>query len=251
MLVGSTGEGASLTPQEIQELIGVARDENREGVPVVSGVIADDTREALVYSRAAKDAGADGLLITPIHYAVPTADGMVAFFNAIAAEVGLPVIIYNVVRQALIDVDLMARIADEIDLVIGVKEGIAGIEQTSEMVRRLGQRLSFMSNYDRMLFSAYMLGVDGTIGAVSTIATDPCIRMYRALQEGDVETARQIHFRLFPLADRVFGAGFIQCIKEVLRLQGCDCGFPRSPLFPVSADESRQLQTLMQGAGLL
>jgi 4-hydroxy-tetrahydrodipicolinate synthase len=250
MLGGSTGEGASLTTEESTTLIRAAREENQKGLPVVAGVIADDTRGALRMGHAAKEAGADGLLVTPIHYAVPSEDGMVAYFESIAQDVGLPIIIYNVIPRALINVDLMERLAD-IELVIGIKEGMAGIEQTGEMVRRMGDRISIMSNYDRMLFSAYVLGVHGTIGAIATIATELSIELYHLVQEGSIEAARQIHFRLFPVADYVFGPGYIEKIKAALYMQGCDCGYPRSPLLPVDEEVTRHLKGLLEQAGII
>ena len=98
-VAGSTGEGPTLNDEELKELITIARDIAAEDQPVVCGVMRTCTRDAVKAGLAAKEAGADAVMVTPTAYnvLVPNAEGMFDFYSTISREVQLPIIIYNVI----------------------------------------------------------------------------------------------------------------------------------------------------------
>jgi Dihydrodipicolinate synthase/N-acetylneuraminate lyase len=159
---GSTGEGAALTDEELAELIGIIREENTEGLPIVAGVIRTSTQAAVKTALAAKAAGANALMVTPVFYnvLVPDEKGNYSFYEAIAEAADLPVIIYNVVPQNEITPDAFSRLLN-IPNVIGIKQSVGGIMAFYDMVLTNGDRGMIYSATDEMLYSTFDLGADG------------------------------------------------------------------------------------------
>ena len=144
---GSTGEGAALTDGELAELVRLIRAEDPE-IPVVAGVIRNSTPAAVSAGLAAKEAGADALMVTPVSYnvLVPDDEGNYNFYREISDRVGLPIVIYNVVPQNTITAPLFGKLL-EIENVVGIKQSVGGIMAFYEMKMVNGKR-------GKVLFSA-------------------------------------------------------------------------------------------------
>lgn len=127
---GSTGEGSTLRDEELSSLIAIAKDFVREEQPIVCGIMRTCTRDAVKAGLAAKEAGADMLMVTPTAYnvLVPNEEAMFDFYSTISKEVELPIIIYNVIPQNTILPGLFKRLLDETDHVIGVKQSVGGMQ---------------------------------------------------------------------------------------------------------------------------
>jgi len=133
---GTTGESATLSHAEHGKVIRICVEQVNKRVPVLAGAGSNNTREAVELTRYAKDAGADGaLLITP-YYNKPTQEGLVAHFKAIAKEVPMPFVVYNVPGRTALNLlpATVARMAREIPEVIGIKEATGDLKQVSEVV---------------------------------------------------------------------------------------------------------------------
>lgn len=244
---GSTGESAALSDAELVEMIGIIRQENRAGVPVVAGVARCSTRAAIITGLAAKAAGADALMVTPTFYnvLVPDAGGNERFYRAISDEVGLPIIVYNVVPQNEISSELMARLLD-IEHVVGVKQSVGGIMALYDMKIACGDRGMIFAATDEMLHSCFALGADGAISAILALFPRLSVRMWELTAAGRHAEALAIQHRLYPLWKVIRGPQFPARMKAAARLLGRDCGFSKSPMTAVDAATQERMAALLQ-----
>ncbi len=249
---GSTGEGAVLTDDELARGVQILREENSRGVPVICGVIRNSTRDAVRAGKAAGEAGAEALMVTPTHYHGTDAEGNYAYYRDISEAVGLPIIIYNVVQTNPIDPEQMVRLSD-IQHVVGIKQSAGGIHGLNAMISACGDRTLVFGAQDDLLFCSYLLGAVGAISAILTVFPRLCVEQWDAVQSGDVARAREISFQLFPVWQIVMAAGmaFPGRIKALLRLLGRDAGVPRGPILEPATVVVDQLRAALQEAGLL
>ena len=244
---GSTGEGAALTDEELIRLIGSIREENKGGLPIVAGVIRTSTQAAVKTALAAKAAGADALMVTPVFYnvLVPDEKGNESFFRAIAEAARLPIVIYNVVPQNEISPELFSRLLD-IPEVVGIKQSVGGIMACYDMVLTNGERGMVYSATDEMIYSTFDLGADGAISAVLSLFPRLCVKMWDLVKAGRGEEARAIQNSIFPLWKVVRGPQFPARMKAALKIMGRDCGMGRSPMSEVSQAQIDRMKALLE-----
>lgn len=227
---GSTGEGAALTDDELVTIIGLVNQENTAGVPVVAGVIRTTTRTAVETAKAARDAGADVLMVTPAFYnvLVPDEAGNLAFYEAVC-EVGLPVVIYNVVPQNTILPSTAKRLI-EIPNLLGVKQSVGGIQAMYEMRLALGDAGLVYGATDEMLPTCYKLGADGAIAAIVGLFPHLSMKLWNLVQEGSLDEALALQRTVYPLWEIIRGGQFPARMKLAAAIAGRDLGHSRSPL---------------------
>jgi len=196
---------------------------------------------------AAKTAGADALMVTPVFYnvLVPDEKGNYSFYEAIAEASGLPVIIYNVVPQNEITSEAFSRLL-EIPNVIGIKQSVGGIMAFYDMVITNGQRSMIYAATDEMLYSAFDLGADGAISAILSLFPRLCVKMWDLVQEGRKDEARKIQDTIYPVWKAVRGPQFPARMKAALRLMGRDCGCSRSPMSEVTESQESHMKKLLE-----
>jgi len=246
---GSTGEGASLSNEEIQKIIQVIVEENRNGIPIVAGVIRNSTREAIKTGLLSKEAGADALLVTPVFYSGATPEGNYEYYRLIAEKVGLPIIIYNVVPGNQITPEVMLKIS-EIEEVVGIKQGVM-IERLLAMVSACGDKTKVFSACDEMLYGTYVSGACGAISAMVGAVPDLCVQQWQAFKEGDHKTAAEIQRKLYFVREAYNFTPFPGMLKEVINQLGRPVGKPRSPILEPSRKEKEFIRSKLIKAGLL
>lgn len=230
---GSTGEGAGLTDAELSKMVALAR-QKAGGKPVVAGVIRTSTNAAIQTAKVARDAGADALMVTPVFYnvLVPSDEGNIDFYSKISAEVGLPIIIYNVVPQNQISPELFKRMLVTIPNVVGVKQSVGGIQALYAM-RLIDDEALVYAATDEMLYSCFSLGADGAISAILTLFPELSLELWKLNQEGKHEEALLIQNKMHGVWMEIIGPQFPSRIKEALRQRGVESGYSRSPSSPV------------------
>ena len=258
ILGGSTGEGATVTPEELQRICRIAVQEVNGKIPVIAGIIPDSTREAVKKGHLVQDVGVDGLMVTPTHYHIPTEDGIVEYYSTIGKEVGLPIIIYNVVPIVPLSADIIARLAD-VSEVIGIKQSIGDgtaspggqVEILSEILDRVGNKISVLASYDPLLFPGLVLGAKGTIGAINTILPELCVQLYNAVQADEIEDALELNRKIFPVSMQIKSTNWASRVKAAINLQGRDVGLARSPMMPLSDEEKEDMVLALRAAGVI
>ena len=245
---GSTGEGAALKDEELVRLIGIIKEENKKNIPIVAGVIRTSTQAAITTALAAKKAGANALMVTPVFYniLVPDAKGNEVFYRSISEAVDLPIIIYNVVPQNEITSEVFASLL-KIKNVVGIKQSLGSTPGMYEMVCVNGSKGMIYSATDEMMFTTFTLGADGAISAVLSLFPKLCMKMWALNQEKKYEEGLKIQNALYPVWKVVRGPQFPARMKAALKMQGRDCGLSRSPMTEVTQAQIAQLKELMKG----
>lgn len=249
---GTTGEGATLRPEEHLLVIETTVRIAAGAVPVIAGCGTNDTRTTIAGAERAARAGADALLVVTPYYNKPNRSGMLAHFSAVASAVSLPIVVYNVPGRtgqnlsAELTLDL-ARLPG----ILAVKEAAGNLEQLAALVEGRPPGFSVFTGDDALALPAVALGADGVISVVSNEAPRLMSDMMNAALRGDFATARPIHFRLLPLIRANFVESNPVPVKTALARLG-RCGETlRSPLGPPEASTRRALDEALRWAGLL
>ena len=243
---GSTGEGHTLSTEEVRGLSAIAVERAKGEVPVITGIIADSTRQAVEKAKAVSDLDIAALQVTPVHYLFkPHDDAMLRHFAAIAESAHLPVLIYNVIPWSYCAPELLIRIIREVDGVIGVKQSASDMKALADLLLMLDHKGIVMSAVDALLYPSFILGAHGAIAAILTAVPEWCVELWHAVGEGKHERARQLHERLLRLWNAMSGDNLPACVKYVMELQGRAAGLPRSPMHRPS---ERQKEAIRQYA---
>ncbi len=248
---GSTGEGHTLSTDELRRSVAAAVEEAAGRVPVIAGVIVNSTRQAVEKGRAVADLGVPALQVTPVHYLFrPDDDAMLQHFKAITEEVGLPVIIYNVVPWSYLSPELLVRIMAEVPGVIGVKQSAGDLKLLADLLVTAPAGKRVFTAVDALLYPAFALGAHGAITAMLTAAPGPCVALWNAVAEGDYDRGRQLHERLLPLWNAMAADNLPACVKYAQTLQGCPGLYPRAPMPPASAAQRVAIKEALEGLGV-
>jgi 4-hydroxy-tetrahydrodipicolinate synthase len=248
---GTTGEGATLRPEEHAQVIEITVRIARGRVPVVAGCGTNDTRTTVLGAERAAKAGADGLLVVTPYYNKPNRSGMLAHFATIAAAVRLPIVAYNVPGRTGQNLGVEQTLAlSEIAGVVGVKEAAGNLEQLAAIVEGRPAGFAVLTGDDTLALPAVALGADGVISVVSNEAPRLMSEMIRYALDGELARARAIHYRLRRLMHANFAESNPVPVKAALALLG-RCGETvRAPLGPADPATRRLIDDAVRHAGL-
>jgi 4-hydroxy-tetrahydrodipicolinate synthase len=247
---GSTGEGHTLSVAETRQLSAWTLEEAKGRVPVITGIIADSTRAAVERAKAVADLGVAALQVTPVHYVFrPDDDSMLRFFETVATESGLPVIIYNVVPQSYLLPPLLVRILKDVPGVIGVKQSASDMKALADLlllIREAGieNRVRILSAVDALLYPSFQLGSHGAVAAILTAVPEWCVELWDAVQAGDHARALRLHTNLLRLWNAIDAPNLPANVRAVMELRGRPGGAPRSPMpssSPVQVERIRHV----------
>ena len=200
---GTTGESPTLSHTEHDKVIEFTVEKAAGRVPVIAGTGSNSTAEALRLIARAKDAGADACLIVNPYYNKPTQDGMYAHIARIA-EAGLPIVLYNIPGRTGIElaVDTIARMYEEIELVVAVKEATGKVDTSSRIAAACD--ITILSGDDNLTLPIGAVGGSGVISVLANILPAEVRKLCDAMLSGDIAGARAQHLRLGPLFKAIF-----------------------------------------------
>ncbi len=251
LLAGTTGESATLTHDEHKELIKMGVEIANGRIPIVAGTGSNSTAEALDLTRAAREAGADAaLLITP-YYNKPTQKGMYLHFKKIAEEVDIPIILYNVPSRTGINLlpDTVARLS-EIPNIVAVKEASGNLGQMVQIVSKVKEGFKLMSGDDQLLLPILSIGGTGVISVVANIIPKDMAQMIKEWEAGNVDKAREMYYKMYPLAQAMFYETNPIPVKTAAGLLGLPTGPLRLPLAPMDDANLEKMKKAMRDYGL-
>jgi 4-hydroxy-tetrahydrodipicolinate synthase len=205
--VGTTGEAATLSKDEHFEVVRVCADQVRGRVPVIAGTGSNDTRVAIGNVKAAREAGADAVLMVPPYYNRPSQEGIFRHFEAIARQAELPVVLYNVPGRTVTDIQpaTMARIVRAFpELFIGVKDATGQLARVTEQRSGCGAAFLQLSGNDETALAFNAMGGTGCISVTANVAPRLCAEFQAAWAAGDTTRALELHDRLYPLHVAMF-----------------------------------------------
>ncbi len=249
---GTTGESATLTHEEHKEVIRITVEAVNREVPVLAGTGSNSTAETIDLTRAAKKAGADGALLISPYYNKPSQEGIYRHYQKIAEETAFPLVLYNVPGRTSLNIlpETVARLS-KIGEIIGIKEASANLHQISRMIDQSEEGFLVLSGDDFTVLPTLVIGGCGVISVVANTAPKEMSKMVRSFFKGDLDTARELHYKLLDL----MGAMFLETnplpVKTALHLMGkCEETF-RLPLCPMGEGTRARLTAVLKDYQLI
>jgi 4-hydroxy-tetrahydrodipicolinate synthase len=257
---GHAAEVSSLTRDERRRALAIAVDEVAGAVPVVAGVYADGTAEAVALARDARDAGAAGILLFPptlfMWGAQIKPDMALRHVAEVAAGADVPIVVFEYPPASGIGYapETLARLA-EIPQVVAVKDwsnDIVAFERNLRALRATGRPVAMLSSFTMSLMATFLLGADGAISGMGSVAADLQVELFAACQKGDLDGARALNDRLEPLVRVFYAPPFVDMhnrMKEALVALGrIPAAHVRPPLTPVPAAEREAIRQALGAA---
>lgn len=248
---GSTGEAATLAPEEYLEVIKTVVAAAKGKVPVVPGVGTNSTAKSVEMVKKVSALGADGLLAIVPYYNKPTQEGMTLHFSAMAKATRLPIVLYNIPGRT--GVNMLPATAlglrKKFSHVVGIKEASGNLDQVSELVNGADKDFAVMSGDDSLTLPMMSVGARGVISVVSNVAPAEASRMCALFLEGDVTGAAELHHNLFPLVKTLFVETNPIPVKYAASLLGLCQPEPRLPLTPLTEKNREVLKKALTAAG--
>jgi|UniRef100_A0A7C5EM04 4-hydroxy-tetrahydrodipicolinate synthase len=249
---GTTGESATLSHAEHKRVVEVCVDQVKKRVPVVAGTGSNNTAEALELTQHAEAAGADyALMITP-YYNKPTQEGLYQHYKTIAQKTRIPIVMYNVPSRTSVNLlpETVARLMD-FPNIVGLKEATGDLKQCAKIMELCGDRLTLLSGDDFTVLPLLAIGGKGVISVVSNIVPQDMAGLCAAFFKGDLATARQLHYKMWPLMEAMFYETNPTPAKTALKMLGKITGEVRQPLCPLSPANEEKLRQVLVKYGLI
>jgi 4-hydroxy-tetrahydrodipicolinate synthase len=249
---GSTGEAATLTPEEHRRVVEITVECVGGRVPVVAGAGSNDTRRAIEFSRAMHAAGATHLLHVSPMYNKPPQRGILAHFRAIADAVDLPIVIYNVPGRTASNVEAatILELAED-ERFVAVKEASGDLSQIGEIVRNAPPGFAVLSGDDALTLAIMSVGGDGVVSVTSNATPRAVAELVERCDRGDLSTARRIDQRLAPWTAAAFVEANPIPAKAALAMMGMMDNHVRLPLVPLDPKHEPLLRAALISAGAL
>ncbi len=249
---GTTGESPSLSDSEHGRVIDITIETVNGRVPVIAGTGSNSTARTLHATKHAKAAGADAALIVTPYYNKPNQEGLYAHYMKIADTVDIPIVVYNVPGRCGTDIlsPTIARLAEHPNIV-ALKEATGELKRASEVVNLCPDDFVVLSGDDVNTLPIMAVGGKGVISVVANIAPSDIAEMCNAFHAGNLELARKLHYKTYPLAVNLFIETNPIPAKTSLQLMGKLNGKVRLPLAPLSPKNLEALRDTLTDTGLI
>jgi 4-hydroxy-tetrahydrodipicolinate synthase len=244
--VGTTGESPTVTHEENIELIRVAVEQARGRVPIIAGTGSNSTAEAVQLTSAAAKVGAGATLQVVPYYNKPTQEGMYQHFRAVAAECGLPVILYNVPSRTVADLqtDTVLRLA-ELPGVVGLKDATGDLVRGISLLSQVRDDFLLYSGNDDSALALMAVGGAGVISVTANLLPRQMAQMCESALAGDMRKARELNNALFRVHTELFVETNPIGVKWAMAQLGLCNDAVRLPLVRLStAGQTKILDTL-------
>ena len=246
VLSGTTGESPTLTDAEKLEMFRRAKKFTGNDCIIIAGTGSNCTGHAVELSRMAEETGVDALLIVSPYYNKATPDGLYSHYSAIANEVHIPIIAYNVPSRTGVDipVSVCQRLA-QIPKIAGIKEASTDITKVTKIKAACPPDFAVWSGNDDQAVPVMSLGGLGVISVLSNVAPVETQAMAQAALDGDFDTAAALQIELLPLIELLFCEVNPIPVKASMKLIGYDCGDCRLPLTQMSNVNFKRLESYL------
>ena len=251
VVVGTTGESATLEPYEQSELISLVVQQVAKKIPVIAGTGSNSTKLTLRLTEQAKKVGVDACLIVTPYYNKPTQNGLYQHYKMIAETVDVPLILYNVPGRTACDMlpETIERLS-QFKNIIGVKEATGNIERTEKILQNCDKKIQVYSGDDMTALDLMLHGAVGVISVTANVAPEKMHELCAAALSGNVALAKKINDDLMLLHKCLFLESNPIPTKWALYMMGkIDTGI-RLPLLPLDEKYQEDLKLAMQQAGV-
>jgi len=249
---GTTGESATLSADEQVLVVRLTVRAAAARVPVLAGAGGSDTADVVRRAKAARQAGADGILSVSPAYNKPSQRGLIEHFRSVAGAVDCPVVVYNVPGRTASNVRPETVLTlSSVDNIIGVKEASGDVNQIMEIIRERPDGFLVLSGDDSLALPAIAAGADGVISVVANEAPQLMSRMVGAALQGQYDEARMLHYQLLPLMQANFVESNPVPVKAALEMMGRLDARYRLPLVPLDPANLPRVRKALVEAGVI
>ena len=251
VVMGTTGENATIEPEDQTEVIRYTVERVAGRIPVIAGTGTNNTEHVLRNTREACGAGADAVLVVTPYYNKATQNGLVKHFYTVADASSVPVIAYNVPSRTGVNIlpKTAAALAEHPNIV-GIKEASGNMAQMVEMAALCADRLDIYSGEDALTVPMMAMGAKGTISVLSNVVPRESVAMTDACIAGDFQTAADWQCRLLPLINALFSEVNPIPAKAAVSAMGFGEDFLRLPLTPMEEPARQKLYAEMRRLGV-
>jgi 4-hydroxy-tetrahydrodipicolinate synthase len=253
MTVGGNGEFPHLLREEKKEVTAAAVEAASGRVPVIAGAAACGTKEAILLSQDAQEAGADGVIVTaPYYFRLPDSS-LYQHYKTLAENIDLPVVVYNnpLYTGNNLSPSLVARLS-EVKGIIGLKQSNDDLGQLVEAVRLAGDRIAIHTGIDSQFYPSLCTGANGVFSTAACVIPRQMVALYDAFLKGDHKKASRLHIKLQTLNKFLeYDPGYVTPCKEALNMMGLPAGHIRAPMPKLTTEQRKDLKDVLKGLGLI
>ena len=244
--------GASvIVADERRQIVDIVVKQAAGRVPVLIGTGAEWTDEVVRTSREAESMGADGVMIIPPFYSVPTDDELYAHYKKVSDAIGLPIMVYNNPATANVDMqpELIARLA-QIPNCQYVKESTLDPTRVRDIIRLAGDRMTVFAGV--LGYESFWLGAEGWVAVCSNVIPRWSAQLFELVADKrDMAAALALYRKMTPLLWWVGGPRYVSGTKACFEMMGMDMGPPRAPRLPLPEAQRPALRAVLQEMGVL
>lgn len=253
IICGTTGEASTLSDEEHLECIRFACEVINKRIPVIAGTGSNCTQTAIELSKEAEKSGVDGLLLVTPYYNKATQNGLKAHYKAIAKEVNVPIILYNVPSRTgtRLAPQTVVDLCHEVPNIVGVKDATGDISEVAELMSLAKGTVDVYSGNDDQIVPVLSLGGKGVISVLSNILPKETHDMVASYLEGDVAKSCEMQLKYFDLVKALFCEVNPIPVKKALNLMGMEVGSLRLPLTEMEDANAKRLEEEMRKAGVI
>jgi 4-hydroxy-tetrahydrodipicolinate synthase len=246
--MGSTGEANALTFEERKKIMQIVREETPKDIPLLMCCNYSATRQVVELSRFAQDVGADGLMILPTYYRVPTEREIIEFYKTVAKAVDIGILIYNNPYVAKVDMsyNLLKRLV-EIKNVVGIKECSPDVFKFEQVVRNIREVPIFSGHGIPFEPYSLLMGTAGFVSVVANFMPKPMLKLYEAAVAGDYVQAQAIHELFGPFIEYMISPKYAElvAVKVAVNMMGLPAGPCRPPMLPLPPEDREPLKKVI------
>jgi 4-hydroxy-tetrahydrodipicolinate synthase len=249
VLMGTVGEGNSLSAAEKRQVLEGAVDASEGKVPIIAGVSELTTAAAASFARDAERIGAAGLMVLPAMVYVPTPAELEHHFRAVAGACGLPLMLYNNPPSYRVNIDLgtLERLAN-VPTIVALKESSPDSRRFTDLINAFGERYVLFAGLDDVVFEALALGARGWVSGLSNAFPAESLELFAAVTSGNLERAREIYRWFMPLLHLDSDPDLVQAIKLAEELMGRGSERVRPPRWPLTGERRAEVIGRVQRA---
>src|SRR6202158_2504457 len=249
VLMGTVGEGNSLSAEEKRRVLAAAVAVSEGKVPVIAGVSEFTTAAAAEFARDGGRMGSAGLMVLPAMVYVPTPAELEHHFRSVAAATALPIMLYNNPPSYRVNIDIptLTRLAD-VPNIVSIKESAPDSRRFTDIINAFGERFVLFAGLDDIAFEALTLGAKGWVSGLTNAFPVESLLLYQALRAGDLDTARRIYRWFMPLLHLDSEHDLVQSIKLAEQVMGRGSEGVRPPRVPPAGERRAAVIAMVEKA---
>lgn len=249
VVAGSTGEFASLSPDEHRRMISLVTDQVNGRVPIVAGTSCCSTRNTIEMSKYAEDVGVDAVLVVPPFYTPLADEEAYTHYAMLSRELNIPIMLYNNPFTSKFDMkpELVQRLS-KLSNITHIKESSGDISRIWRIRQLTNESITVFCGADNLALESFAMGAKGWVSVAANILPEECAELFELVSlKNDFEKAKILYNKLLPLCNLLESTGkFVGLSKTGLGLLGLGNGMPRKPLSPPSRKDTAKLTAILR-----